>query len=142
MSFANASLPSPLRSSTCLTSHCTEAGYGPTCMPGASRVQPFATPWTMARQTPSVHVIFQARISGVVAISSYRDLPIQRSGTFSALAACCTASVPLLLSHQGIPLTCSHRCTFFPPFVRMTYSLTYQRISIEIYILGIVVACF
>ena len=42
------------------------------CLHDFSRVRLFATPWTVARQAPSVHGILQARILQWVAVSSSR----------------------------------------------------------------------
>ena len=42
------------------------------CVCMLSHVQPFATPWTVALQSPSIRVIFQARILEWIAISYSR----------------------------------------------------------------------
>ena len=97
-----------------------------------SRIQLFVTPWTIARQTPlSMGFSRQEYWSG---------LPFPPTGDLPHPGMEPTAPAPLalqvnslLLSHQGIPLTCVHVCTFFPPLVCMTYSLTLPKNSIGIY---------
>ena len=127
---------SPLRSSTCLTSHCT--GGRPdmsTCVLSCfSRIQLFVTPWTIARQTPlSMGFSRQEYWSGLP-FPPTGDLPHPGMEPAAPLPLALQVN-SLLLSHQGIPLTCLHVCTFFPPFVCMTYSLTLPKNSIGIYIL-------
>ena len=101
---------------------------------GHSRVRLFATPWGVACQAPlSVEFSRQEYWSGLP-FPPTGDLP--HPGTEPAAPVPLALQVnSLLLSHQGIPLTCLHVCTFFPPFVCMTYSLTLPKNSIGIYIL-------
>ena len=66
-----------------------------------SRVQLFATPWTVAHQAPPNYGIFQARILAWVAISFFRGSSWLRNRTNVSCISSIGSHVLYQLSHQG-----------------------------------------